>query len=138
MKTNSPLLRLSLIAGLVSGLLFTGCATTRRPTGPAAIPASFTPAPVASMAPLDQSLLQRPTLDYRLGPGDMLQLEIVGDLTTRTRTPVGPDGKIYFNVLPGLDVWGVTLMQPRERLVQEMQKFVREPQPISVTLLGAE
>lgn len=90
------------------------------------------------MAALDPALLQRPDLEYRLGPGDLLLVEVVGDLSTRSRTIVGPDGKIYFNVLPGIDVWGLSLSQAREKLVEGMQKFVREPQPISLTLLGAE
>src|SRR5439155_2235529 len=103
-----------------------------------AMAASFTPASVTRTETLDASLLQRPNLEYRLGPGDLLQIEIVGDLTTRSRTIVGPDGKIYFNLLPGVDVWGLTVAQTRDRMVQEMQKFVREAQPISVSLLAAE
>ncbi len=131
-------LRLSLSLALLAGLLTAGCATSRRPAAPATIPASFTPTPAGARAPLDAALLARPNLEYRLGPGDLLQVEVVGDLATRSRTVVGPDGKIYFNVLPGIDVWGMTLAQARERLVREMQQFVREPQPISLTLLGAE
>lgn len=106
--------------------------------GPKPMPPSFTPTAVASVGSLEQSLLQRPTTEYKLGPGDLLQIEVVGDLTTRSRTIVGPDGKIYFNVMPGIDVWGLTLNQTRDKLVREMQKFVREQQPISISLLGAE
>ncbi len=138
MKTYSSLLRIPVLLTVGAAVLLSGCATKRRATGPAAIPASFTPTPVTGMAALDPALLQRPVLEYKLGPGDLLLVEIVGDLTTRSRTVVGPDGKIYFNVLPGIDVWGMTLTQARERIVQEMQKFIREPQPISLTLLGAE
>src|SRR4051812_47031106 len=140
MKSNSTPVLCVVVAG-VSAWLLAGCAAIHRPVrakAPAAIPATFTPAPVAAMEPLDPSLLQRPNLEYRLGPGDMLQVEIVGDITTRTRTVVGPDGKIYFNLLPGIDVWGMTLTQARDRLAQELQKFVREPQPISVSLVTAE
>ncbi len=150
MKTNSAPSRSSLcprrgsgwsvglLAALGVALVLSGCTTTKRSAAPKTIPASFTPAPVAGMAALDPALLQRPNVEYRLGPGDLLLVEVVGDLTTRSRTVVGPDGKIYFNVLPGIDVWGLSLSQAREKLVQEMQKFVREPQPISLTLLGAE
>ena len=138
MKTYPHRLPVALLTGVAAGLLFSGCASLRRPVAPAAIPASFTPTPVAAIAPLDPALLQRPNLEYKLGPGDLLMVEIVGDLTTRSRTIVGPDGKIYFNVLPGVDVWGLTLAQARERIVQEMQKFVREAQPVSLTLLSAD
>ena len=139
MKTHLPLVRFASPALALATLFLCGCETLhRKPKGPNAIPASFTPAPATAMAPLDQALLQRPNLEYRLGPGDAIMIEIVGDLTTRSRTTVGPDGKIYFNVLPGIDVWGMTISQARDRIVQEMQKFVREPQPISITLLSAE
>jgi polysaccharide biosynthesis/export protein len=138
MKTNPLLVRFAPPALLLAALFLSGCETLRKPKAPNAIPASFTPAPATSGVAVDQSLLQRPNLEYRLGPGDVLVVEIVGDLTTRSRTVVGPDGKIYFNVLPGIDVWGMTISQARDRLVQEMQKFVREAQPISVTLLSAE
>lgn len=118
-------------------LLSAGCQHTRKPPPPTFTP-SFTLAPAAAAQPLDPALLQRSSAEYRLGPGDLLQIEIIGDLTTRTRTAVGPDGKIYFNVLPGIDVWGQTVGQVRDRLVMEMQRFVREPQPISLNLIRAE
>jgi len=123
-----------------AALLLTGCESLHRTAKkrPVAIPPSFSPAPAVAPATLDQSLLQRPNFEYHLGPGDGLLVEVVGDLTTRSRTVVGPDGKIYFNVLPGIDVWGMTVPQARERLVQEMQRFIREPQPISVSLVSAE
>src|SRR5436190_18557300 len=37
---------------------------------------------------------------FTLGPGDKLELEIIGDITTKTLTSVGPDGRIYFHLLP--------------------------------------
>src|SRR5436853_5790975 len=131
MKTYPPR-ELALIAFALAGLLFSGCQNMRHPVKAPSIPASFAPSPVANTAPLDPGLLQRPNAEYRLGPGDVLQIEIIGDLTTRARSVVGPDGKIYFNVLPGVDVWGLTIAQARERLVQEMQKFIREPQPVAM------
>src|SRR3954469_24583878 len=39
---------------------------------------------------------------YRIGPGDHLELEILGDPGSRSPVTVGPDGKIYFYVLPGI------------------------------------
>ncbi len=131
--------RPALLATLAVATLLTGCSSfsRRAQKQPAAWPATFTPQRVSDLPPLDPSLLQRPDVEYRLGPGDTLELEVVGDPSTRMRTVVGPDGKIYFNVLPGLDVWGLTMTQTRERLVQEMQRYVREQQPISVSLVSA-
>src|SRR5690242_593748 len=79
-------------------------------------------------------LLQPPAERFKLGPGDRLEIQILGDPTTRTTEVVGPDGKIYFNLLPGLDVWGLTLSETKARIEQEMLKYMREPPQVSVTL----
>lgn len=137
----SPAARRFPFAALAAAVVLSGCQSgflRRAPKAPAKLPASFTPENVGDLPPLDPSLLQRPPLEYRLGPGDVLEVEIVGDLASRTRTVVGPDGKVYFNMLPGIDVWGLTVAQARARMVQEMQRYIREEQPISVSLLSAE
>src|SRR5208337_5159544 len=54
--------------------------------------------------PLDASLLRPDNRLFTLGPGDALELEILGTPASRAATAVGPDGKIYFYLLPGLDV----------------------------------
>jgi protein involved in polysaccharide export with SLBB domain len=121
---------------------FSGCATLKQrlarkpppPPPPTFTPATFVPATTADTTPIDKALLQRPTTEFRLGPGDELEIEVLGDIATRARTTVGPDGKIYFYVLPGIDVWGLTLTEARNRIGQELQKMVREQPPISLTL----
>jgi protein involved in polysaccharide export with SLBB domain len=132
--------RPALLTGLVIALvLSSGCQSWKRSAAkpPSTLAASFTPSRIDDLPPLDPALLQRPEYHYELGPGDTLEIEIVGELLSRTRTIVGPDGKVYFNVLPGIDVWGMTLQQARNRVVQEMQRYVREEQPISVSLVSA-
>lgn len=76
--------------------------------------------------------------EYVVGPGDQLDIEIIDDPTSRTTVTVGPDGRIYFYLMPGLDVWGMTLTQIRERLEGGMQEYFREARPISVSLRSAE
>jgi protein involved in polysaccharide export with SLBB domain len=51
---------------------------------------------------------------------------------------VGPDGKIYFHLLPGTDVWGATLAQAKSRLETELGKFVRDKPQVLITLRGIE
>jgi polysaccharide biosynthesis/export protein len=80
---------------------------------------------------------QAPTNFYTLGPGDRLEIEIVNDINSRAMTTVGPDGKIYFNLLPGIDVWGMTLQQAKDRLEQELAKYVVSPQ-IGLQLRGID
>jgi polysaccharide export outer membrane protein len=81
----------------------------------------------------------RPPADlFTLGPGDRLEIEIIGDPTSRTATIVGPDGKIYFSLLPGIDVWGATLSQAKALLENELAKYVREKPQVGIVLRGIE
>lgn len=82
---------------------------------------------------LDPRLL-RPTSDlFTLGPGDQLEIEIIGTPLSRQAVTVGPDGRIYFNLLPGLDVWGLTLTQTRGLLERELGKYITAAS-VSLTL----
>jgi polysaccharide biosynthesis/export protein len=74
---------------------------------------------------------------FTLGPGDTIELEILGDPATRSVASIGPDGKIYFFILPGLDVWGLTLAQTRELLEKELANYMSAPQ-VAVTLRGIQ
>ncbi|MES2694782.1 MAG: SLBB domain-containing protein [Verrucomicrobiota bacterium] len=141
MKPIVSLSRVALAALLAAALFSSGCQSIparRAKNAPATLPPSFTPETVSALPALDPLLLQQPKSEYKLGPGDVLDIEIIGDLSTRVRTVVGPDGKIYFNMLPGIDVWGLTLPQVRAKMVTEMKRYVRDEQPISVTLFTAE
>ncbi len=68
-----------------------------------------------------------------LGPGDQIEASIMGTPKTDSTMTVGPDGKIYFNLLPGVDVWGLTLPETKARLEKELSKFQSTPQ-VSVAL----
>ena len=87
---------------------------------------------------LDPSLLRAPTNLFTLGPGDKLDIELADETNSLSTTVVGPDGKIYFNLLPGTDVWGLTLEQTQQLLEQEMRKYVRGRPLVNVTLRDVE
>jgi polysaccharide export outer membrane protein len=87
---------------------------------------------------LNPELLQAPTNFFTLGPGDKLDIMILGETNSETTTVVGPDGKIYFNLLPGIDVWGLTLGQTRQMLEQELSHYLRGQPQVNVTLRGVE
>lgn len=70
---------------------------------------------------------------YRLGPGDRLDLELLGEGDGPASTFVGPDGKVYFHLLPGLQVWGLTLEETRNLIQTEAARYVHSPQ-VAVTL----
>jgi protein involved in polysaccharide export with SLBB domain len=87
---------------------------------------------------IDAAFLQAPEELFTLGPGDKLEIELIGEPLSRTATVVGPDGKIYFELLSGIDVWGLTLAQARARIEGELSKYVRQPPQISLLLRGVE
>lgn len=86
---------------------------------------------------LDPALLKPSDAPFRLGPGDRLDIEILGDGSGPASTFVGPDGKIYFDLLPGLRVWGLTLDETRRLLEDRLREYLRDPK-IALTLRGVE
>jgi protein involved in polysaccharide export with SLBB domain len=91
------------------------------------------PATLAATNQLKPEWLQPGTTPFTLGPGDRLEIEILGNLNSRAVTAVGPDGKIYYFLLPGMNVWGLTLAETRDLLQRELGKYLTEPQ-LTVTL----
>jgi polysaccharide export outer membrane protein len=135
--------RLTSSAGVLAFLLFSACLGPFAHTGPkleARKPAAgaltnFTAVALTNQAPGD--LLQPAAEPFTLGPGDKIELELLGDPTTRTVLSVGPDGKIYFYLLPGIDVWGLTLGQTKERLEQALTQYEAGAQ-VAITLRSIE
>ena len=117
---------------------FSGCEHLPLPATRVGAPATplvaFAVVQPAPTEPLNPALLQPGESLFRLGPGDQLDIEVMGDLSTRAGVTVGPDGKIYYYMLPGLDVWGLTLPQARARLGEELKKYIREKPVVSLTL----
>lgn len=69
-----------------------------------------------------------PSEPYRLGPGDRIDIEILGEGDGPSSTFVGPDGKIYYQLLPGLQVWGLTLDETKALIEKESGVYVNSPQ----------
>ena len=128
--------RVFTVAGLSGALLLGGCALfAPAPSAARFAPASFTPAAaVADAKPVDPALLVAPTTPFTLGPGDVIDIELIGDNTTRTTVEVGPDGKIYFYLLPGLDVWGLNLAQTRALILDKAKLYLKKDQGVAITL----
>jgi polysaccharide export outer membrane protein len=132
----TPSLRFSLVSALAVGIAcLTGCDTIKLPVAREGIPAPEAAdlnAPQA--APLDPALLKPADAEFRLGPGDQLEVEGMGDASTLAPVTVGPDGMIYYSILPGVDVWGLTLPEARSRLGDEMSKYFREKPVVTLAL----
>jgi polysaccharide biosynthesis/export protein len=117
------------------------CATGCRTKGPAFSPQATGLYPAFSSVTLsngvDPAWLRPATEPYRLGPGDVIDIEMLEDGQPRTSAAVGPDGKIYYSLLPGLSVWGLTLGETRELLRTETARFTRGMPEPSVRLHAA-
>jgi polysaccharide biosynthesis/export protein len=131
-------------AALVLSALLNGCSSAPSradQTGQfSELPVSTGPALANSLATtltvtnrVDSALLRPDSQLFTLGPGDSLEIEVIGTPTSRAITTVGPDGKVYFYLLPGLDVWGLTLEQTRQLMEKELAKYLSAPQ-VAVTL----
>ena len=123
-------------------LLASGCQSRPRPAdqnlNQVAGPSANATETVTLTNELDRQLLEAPSGMFTLGPGDRLELELIGDPSSRTTTVVGPDGKLYFNLLPGVDVWGLTLTEAKTRLENSFTNYFREQPRIAMTLRGVE
>jgi polysaccharide export outer membrane protein len=87
---------------------------------------------------IDQSWLSPSPDLFTLGPGDKLEIETIGEPASKMVTVVAPDGKLYFSMLDGIDVWGLTLSQVRTKLQEAMGNYLRQQPQISVMLRGVE
>jgi len=94
--------------------------------------------PVTLSNRIDSAWLKPSTNLFTLGPGDRVEIEVIGEPASRSATVVAPDGKLYFNLLPGVEVWGLTLSEAGTRLEEELGKFVKEKPQISLTLRQVE
>jgi polysaccharide export outer membrane protein len=86
---------------------------------------------------LAASMLTPSTDPFRLGPGDVLEIETLGEGKNTVVVPVGPDGKIYYDILPAQSVWGFSLAETRTLLQREMAKFNRAAPELVINLRGA-
>src|ERR1051325_6733910 len=95
-------------------------------------------APVMVSRKIDPAWL-KPSPDlFKLGPGDRLEIEILGDPASRSITVVAPDGKLYFNFLEGIDVWGKTIADAKALLEGQLTNYVREKPQVSIILRAVE
>lgn len=93
----------------------------------------FSPAPVRPPA-LGQILLPE---NYRLGPGDVLGIYLLGQAQRDFEVPVLPEGAVYIPAAGLVEVAGLTLTQARERLRQQMSRYFNTRE-FAATLLQAK
>lgn len=126
------------VLGCTTLLLVAGC---RHSAPPVRTLQPFSPrmsTATTAKSVVDPAWLKAPTDFFTLGPGDRLEIEVMGEPATRAFTAVAPDGKIYYYLLPGLDVWGLTLSEAKTRLETELVNYIRGEPRVALTLRGVE
>jgi protein involved in polysaccharide export with SLBB domain len=118
-------------------LALAGCQSQPARPAPAPEPQREVTSIVAAYAVtnrIDPAWLQPPEQPFTLGPGDRVEIQMTGEAASKEVTVVGPDGKLYFDLLPGMDVWGLTLAQTQTSIETQYMQFVRERPRVSVIL----
>lgn len=137
------IMKKTLIFGIcgIGLLLAAGCRTAPKPTFDARQPdaGKALATTTETRRQLDPLLLKPPTTAFTLGPGDVIDVEILGDANSRSQLSVGPDGKVYFNLLPGLDVTGLTTAETKALFEKELTKYVSSAQvAVSLRSVGSK
>ena len=101
-----------------NGMANRGDATARTPT------ALGEPRQVLEAPPLPASDEE----PFRLGPGDVVEIDVIGVPGTRRRCLVMPDGMLYFDLLAGQRVGGLTLDELRRLLEGRLAEYYVSPQ----------
>lgn len=95
---------------------------------------TFTPVEITNQ--LRPEWLKPTTNAFTLGPGDIFEIEIIGEPNSRLSVFVGPDGLIYYNLLPGTFVWGLTLSEATDLIAKSLAKYIRIEPEVAITLKG--
>jgi polysaccharide export outer membrane protein len=79
-----------------------------------------------------------PDTDYKIGPQDVLKIDVwKEDQLTRT-VPVRPDGKITLPLLNDIQAVGLTPMELAGAITEQLKKFINAPQvTVSVTEINS-
>jgi polysaccharide biosynthesis/export protein len=66
--------------------------------------------------------------DYKIGPGDVLRIDVWKEPDISRQTPVRPDGKISLPLLNDVQAGGLTTMQLTVSVTEGLKKFITNPQ----------
>lgn len=108
---------------LAGTVLFSGASllaqgtTQNPPAGPTKAPAAATTSPIAANDP-----------DYKIGPQDVLTVNVWKEPDVSREVPVRPDGKISLPLLNDVEAAGLTPMQLANALTESLKKFISSPQ----------
>jgi protein involved in polysaccharide export with SLBB domain len=144
---NRHILRKTLSVVLVASLLAPSFGSAQQQPTPAPVTAPSAPGrPVTASTPPAGGGRTVPGPDYRLGPGDVLEVQIAGRLDVeRSQVIVNPAGAISVPPLGSIAVGGLTLLEAQRRVAGRASSVFRfadvtlavsAPRTVEVTLSG--
>jgi polysaccharide export outer membrane protein len=68
-----------------------------------------------------------PSADYRIGVGDILNIQVWKEADLTREVPVRPDGKISFPLLDDILAAGLTPLELKTTLTEKLRQFVSDP-----------
>ncbi|MDB6077708.1 MAG: polysaccharide export protein [Akkermansiaceae bacterium] len=83
---------------------------------------------------IDPAWLKPPTEPYRLGPGDLVEVEVAEVPGTLARTFVMPDGMVYYDLAGGVKAEGLTQMELAATLRKSLKRDYADPM-VNVSLV---
>ena len=120
---------LAISFSVLLGLSLSACHGHRRPPPPPAPLGG--PAIVLNAPPLPPETLS--PSPFILGPGDGVEVEILGLPNTRRLCLVMPDGLLYYDLLPGIHAGGLALGELQNLLSTRLTDYYQKPQ-VGITL----
>ena len=123
MNLHTPMMIRGSILTAALAVALTSCQSTRqadlqddqRPVAPTTFQSVSLPRKPAP------ELLRPGSEAYRVGAGDLLDIEIVETPDTQAEVPVLPDGMLYFNIADGVQAAGKTIPQIEAALADQLK-----------------
>lgn len=76
---------------------------------------------------LPAEILAAAGAEYRIGPGDVLEIAVWNDSALSRKVPVRPDGKISLPLVDDVPAEGLTPMELRDELDGRLRRFLPDP-----------
>ncbi|PYQ44261.1 MAG: hypothetical protein DMF77_07585 [Acidobacteria bacterium] len=114
--------------GTLAGLVALVASQASAPAPPPAPPAATEPAPAPSASASPSPAPNPDRNDYRVGPGDVLEITVLGNADLSRSVTVQPSGSITFPLLNEVSVAGLTVSEVQRKMVTLLQKdFLVDP-----------
>jgi polysaccharide biosynthesis/export protein len=106
-----------------------GGATAPATAQPASPPAPDRPRPEANLLPSPPAASPTPSPEYRLGPGDVLEIEVFDNPELSRNAVVQTDGTVALPLLGEVPLAGLTIAEAKDRLIERLGRdYLVNPQ----------